>query len=127
MYRVSDEKFNLLVEEGIALIPERFLKKLNNVAVISAPHQTPNQRQARKLKPNDLLLGLYEGVPQTERWGYNLAMPDKITIFQEPIETLAGSEDDIKKLVHDTVWHELAHHFGMNEGRVRAAEKKRHK
>jgi len=125
MYRVSEKKFISLVEEGIALIPERFLKKLDNVAVVTAPRPSPNQRQARKLKANDLLLGLYEGVPQTARWEYNLALPDKITIFQEPIETLASSEDEIKKLVTDTVWHELAHHFGMDESRVRRAEKRR--
>jgi predicted Zn-dependent protease with MMP-like domain len=64
-------------------------------------------------------------MPQTARWNYNLALTDKITIFQEPIETLANSEADIRRLVFNTVWHELAHHFGMDERAVRAAEQKR--
>lgn len=125
MYKVSKEKFEALVNEGLKAIPKRFLEKLNNVTVTTDNRPNQEQRYARKIKANDLLLGLYEGVPQTRRWEYNLALPDKITIFQEPIETLANSEADIRKLVADTVWHELAHHFGMDEGRVRAAEKKR--
>lgn len=125
MYQVSEKKFETLVEEGIALIPERFLKKLDNLAVVTAFRPSPTQRQSRKLKANDLLLGLYEGVPRTARWEYNLALPDKITIFQESMEILANSEDDIRRLVHDTVWHEIAHHFGMDEGKVRKAEKRR--
>ncbi|MCL5436012.1 MAG: metallopeptidase family protein [Patescibacteria group bacterium] len=125
MYKVTKEKFEALVNEGLKAIPKRFLEKLSNVAVTADVRPDPERLKARKLKANDLLLGLYEGVPQTNRWEYNLVLPDKITIFQEPIEILAHSEADIRKLVTDTVWHELAHHFGMDEQRVRSAEKRR--
>jgi len=62
-------------------------------------------------------------VPQLERGAnYSAVLPDKITIFQDPIEALARDEEDIKEMVKNTVWHEIAHHFGMDEARVRQAE-----
>ena len=71
---------------------------------------------------------LYEGVSQTRRGAnYNAALPDKITIFQKPIEREARSKEDLKEIVKNTVWHEIAHHFGMSEKEVREAEIKRRK
>jgi hypothetical protein len=69
-----------------------------------------------------MILGLYEGVPQTKRWYYSQALPDKITIFKNSIERMACSEDEIKKIVKNTVWHEIAHHFGMDERKIREVE-----
>jgi len=67
-------------------------------------------------------------VPQVSRGAnYTAVLPDKITIFQKPIEDEATDKEDIKKIVRDTVWHEIAHHFGMDESRVREAEVKRRK
>ena len=74
-----------------------------------------------------MLFGLYEGVPQTKRWGYGQILPDKITIFKVPIEKFARSEEKIKNIVKETVWHEIAHHFGLDEKRVRQAEFRRDK
>jgi len=68
---------------------------------------------------------LYEGVPQTKRGYYGQVLPDKITIFQKPIEKYASSESKIREMVKNTVWHEIAHHFGMDEKRVREAESRR--
>jgi len=121
------ENFEELVQEGIKDIPERFLKMLENVDIIV--EENPNQEQLEKLKIRKgvFLLGLYEGVPQTKRWGYSQALPDKITIFKEPIEKAGGSDQSIKEIVRNTVWHELAHHFGMDEKSVRNAEKRRRK
>jgi predicted Zn-dependent protease with MMP-like domain len=72
------------------------------------------------------LLGLYEGRPLTKRSVFeSFAMPDRITIFQGPHERLARGPEHLAKLVEDTVWHEVAHYFGMNELQVRAAERRR--
>ena len=72
------------------------------------------------------LLGLYEGKPLTERSFFDgFTMPDKITIYQGPHERMARSEDELRQIVADTVWHEIAHYFGMDERRVRRAERKR--
>ena len=128
------EKFEKLVEEEIKAIPKRFLEKLDNVEIII--EDEPNFCQLEKLKVRQkqglMILGLYEGVPQTKRWHYSQVLPDKITIFKNSIERVARSrqrrgspeaaEQEIKEIIKNTIWHEIAHHFGSDEKRVREAE-----
>ncbi len=122
---MTREAFEQLTEEAIAAIPEKFREKLNNVAIIIEPVPTQEQLKQSHVPPGASLFGLYEGIPQTKRWNYGQVLPDKITIFQQPIEWFAKTEDDIRLLITDTVWHEIAHHFGMDEHEVRRAEKRR--
>lgn len=104
------------------------MRKLNNVAIVIEDKPGPIQKKKLNIRRDWTLFGLYEGVPQTERGvNYSATLPDKITIFQKPIEEEAGDEEDIKKIVKNTVWHEIAHHFGMSEARVRQTEAKRRK
>ena len=122
------EEFEQLVKEGINAIDKKFLQKLKNVEIVIEDNPTPFQLE--KLNdprgaPGALLFGLYEGIPQTKRESYGQVLPDKITIFKNPIEEVYFRPEDIKKAVKDTVWHEIAHHFGMDEHQVRVAEKKR--
>jgi len=117
------EEFEKLVEKGIKAIPEKFLEKLKNVDIVIEDDLTPYQ--AEKLKTKRIILGLYEGIPQTKRGRYAQVLPDKITIFKNSIEKIASSEADIERIVKDTVWHEIAHHFGMNEYEVKRAENKK--
>jgi predicted Zn-dependent protease with MMP-like domain len=128
MPKFTREEFEKIVEEGIKAIPEMFLRKLNNVAIVVEDEPTPAQKKKLNIHPNWTLFGLYEGIPQAKRGiNYSAVLPDKITIFQKPIEDEARGEEDIKEMVKNTVWHEIAHHFGMNEARVRLAEAKRRK
>lgn len=128
MRKLSREKFEKIVSEGIKAIPEKFLQKLDNVAIVVEPEPTPAQMRKLKIRRGWTLFGLYEGVPQAARGAnYSAVLPDKITIFQKPIEEAANSEKEIKEIVKNTVWHEIAHHFGMDEGRVRQAEARRKK
>jgi len=126
---LSQEKFEKIVDDALAKVPKKFLDKLNNVAVVIQDFPNPDQlkglgvKNGRKEKRSYLLLGLYQGVPQTKRWGGGSIFPDKITIFKNPIERLANSEEDIKKIVKDTVKHEIAHHFGFSEEDIRKAGK----
>lgn len=123
---MTREQFEKIVTEGIDAIPEKFLKKLKNVAIVIDDEPTPIQKKKLKLRQGWSLFGLYEGVPQISRGAnYSAVLPDKITIFQKPIEAAAGDEDHIKEIVKNTVWHEIAHHFGMSEARVKQAEIKR--
>ena len=121
------EEFEKIVEEGIGAIPKRFLEKLENVDICIEEELTPFQLKKLRAKKGSLVFGLYEGIPQTKRRHYAQVLPDKITIFKKPIERVARSENDIKEIVKNTVWHEIAHHFGMDEKRVRKLEKKRRK
>jgi len=118
-------RFEKLVKEGIKDIPERFLKKLDNVDIIIEDMPTPYQLRKLRVRENSLIFGLYEGVPQTKRENYGQVLPDKITIFQKPIEKYASSEKEVKEMVKNTVWHEIAHHFGFDEREVREMETKR--
>jgi predicted Zn-dependent protease with MMP-like domain len=118
------DQFEQLVKEGIDSIDEKFLQKLKNVEIVIEDDPTPFQTQKLRLR-GGFLFGLYEGVPQTKREGYGQVLPDKITIFKNPVEKVFIQPEDIKKAVADTVWHEIAHHFGMNEHQVREAERKR--
>ena len=107
--------FDKLVERALAAIPSRFRRRLDNVAVVV---------EAEPSRPG--LLGLYQGRPLTERSvNDGFAMPDRITIYQGPHERLAGSRAELEKIVYDTVWHEVAHYFGMDERQVRSAERRR--
>ncbi len=121
------EKFEQLVNEGIKDIPQKFLDKLDNVGIVIEDNPTPEQLKKLKIRKNYVLFGLYEGIPKTKRWGYADVLPDKITIFKNPIEQSAQTEGEIKKIVKETVWHEIAHHFGMDEKEVREAESRKRK
>ncbi|MFH0969092.1 MAG: metallopeptidase family protein [Patescibacteria group bacterium] len=126
MERIKQKVFKGIVETGVADIPDRFLQKLNNVSVVIEGEPAPEQIGKFNLRHGWTLFGLYEGVPQISRGSnYGLVLPDKITIFQKPIEQAARNLDDVKEIVKNTVWHEIAHHFGMNEAEVRQSESRR--
>jgi len=114
---VTAREFDRLVEEAFARIPARFRRRLRNVAML-VEREPPRGRGD--------LLGLYEGRPLTQRSVTDpFSMPDRITIFQGPHERLARDPAHLRRLVEETVWHEVAHYFGLDERRVRAAERRR--
>jgi len=113
-------------KKGIQAVPQKFLDKLSNVAVVVEDEPTKEQLKHNHVRRGWTLFGLYEGIPQTARGSsYGWVLPDKITIFQKPIEEATHNQEEIKEIVKDTVWHEIAHHFGMNEGEVRTRERMR--
>ena len=124
MVSVNDEQFQQLVERAVAQIPERFAKHLDNVAFLVADE--PSREQMRRggvLHGRAVLLGLYEGIPLPTRGnGYNGVVPDTISVFRRPHELVARDEAELVALVHQTVWHEVAHYFGLGHGAIRELE-----
>ncbi len=119
MIEVSDKKFEEIIGQAIDELPELYAKKMNNVAVVWENQPTQIQREKLRLRGNQTLFGLYEGIPLTSRGSnYNLVLPDKITIFKEPICSYVYSLDELKRQVGHTLWHEVAHHFGLNHDRI---------
>jgi len=116
------KKFEKLVNKAIKTIPKKFLEKLDNVDIVIENEPTPYQLKKLRARKSLIIFGLYEGIPKTKRWHYGQALPDKITIFKKPIERIAQSEEKMKEIIKNTVWHEIAHHFGMDEKRIREAE-----
>jgi len=117
---MSDEEFERLVAEGIDAIPERFLLRIENVVVVVEDLPSEEQLLAHGIEDPYELLGLYEGVPVTERgetYGVGgLLLPDKITVFKLPILAEAGGDPEkIRDVVRDTVWHEIGHYFGWDD------------
>jgi predicted Zn-dependent protease with MMP-like domain len=106
-------------------LPEQYMRNLDNVAVTYADEPTPDQREKLKLHCNQTLYGLYEGIPRTQRGaGYNLVLPDKITIFKNPILYSSADMTTLKKQIKHTLWHEIAHHYGLDHGRIHQLESK---
>jgi len=123
---VPPEEFQRLVSRAFDLIPDDFRGRMENIAVMVEPEPGANQLASAGVPPGGTLFGLYEGRPLTVRSVFDsFAMPDRITIFQGPHERFARSREHLAKLVEDTIWHEVAHYFGMNESQVRSAERAR--
>ena len=120
-------QFETYVTEAIDVLPDWVKAKLNNVAFLLSDAPTRTQREENDLGENDTLFGLYEGVPQSERGDTEVMMPDRITIFMEPILDVYKREDDVRECVKNTIWHEVAHHFGHGEEWVEEEELKRGK
>ncbi len=120
---ISDEVFAGLISRAMDELPPRFIKRLDNVAITYADEPTREQLTKQGVREGQLLLGLYEGIPQTARGsGYNLVLPDKITIFKKPLLMLARDLDDLYVRIKRTLWHEIAHHYGLDHGRINELE-----
>ncbi|RME75212.1 MAG: metallopeptidase family protein [Chloroflexi bacterium] len=118
--RFSPEEFEQLVVEALEALPEFFQQKLQNIEVVVADWPTESERRAVGLKPGQLLFGLYQGVPLTRRGShYGLVLPDKITIYRLPIERVCRTREEVISTVQHTVRHEIAHHFGISDDRLR--------
>jgi predicted Zn-dependent protease with MMP-like domain len=109
-------EFDAIVERALARIPARFRNRMQNLVLVV-------ERESNR--PG--LLGLYQGRPMTQRTVFEAGFttPDQITIYQGPHERMAHSLEHLEQIVYETVWHEIAHYFGMDERQVRAAERRR--
>lgn len=110
----TEEGFKQLVADALDQIPESLGKLMDNVAVFVEDWPMPDQLAGRR----GTLLGLYQGVDLQRRTSYGGAMPDRITIFRGPISALAQTDAQLVRLVTRTVIHEVAHHFGISDGRL---------
>lgn len=125
MLDISDQQFEQLIAEAMDSLADKYARHMNNVAIVYADEPTEAQRQKMKLRNDQTLFGLYEGIPLPARGaGYNLVLPDKVTIFKNPIVHSSYDLADLRAKVHNTVWHEIAHHFGLNHDRIHELEKR---
>jgi predicted Zn-dependent protease with MMP-like domain len=122
------EHFEELVRRGLDLIPDEIHSRMDNVDIEVQHMPSAQQLSAAGVPHGHTLLGLYVGIPLTRRTsGYNMAMPDRIIIFQGPLERISRNEDALVDRVRDTVIHEVAHHFGISDERLDEIEAERHK
>lgn len=117
---LNEEEFEQLVVDALATLPKEILDRLDNVAITVQDWPTRAQLYSANVPPGSTLFGLYEGVPLTRRTShYGLVPPDRITIFRGPLTRYRRTPESIAEQVRKTVIHEIAHHFGMDEGRIR--------
>lgn len=122
---MDENTFSALVSEAIDAIPEPYQTHMQNIAFKVEAEPTPQQRERLGLRQCDALFGLYEGVPLTRRGGQTHSLvPDIITIFMEPMVSIYKDEDSLKKQIYKTVWHEVAHYYGLDHARIHALERK---
>ncbi len=120
---MTREVFRRYVDEALATIPANFREALQNIAIVVEDEPTPDMLAEVGVEPPDTLLGLYQGTPLTERhWAHGNALPDKITIFQRPIEDASDDEDDLIVAIGETLIHEIGHYFGLSEEEIEAIE-----
>jgi predicted Zn-dependent protease with MMP-like domain len=119
---LSDEEFEELLREAIDRIPPPYSERLQNVAFILEDEPTPEQRIRLNLYPDETLFGLYEGVPLPQRGGSLKLLPDKITIFKRPLLAVSPNLPVLRENIGRTVWHEVAHYYGLNHKRIHELE-----
>jgi predicted Zn-dependent protease with MMP-like domain len=120
---MTREQFRALVAEAIDSIPERFAEHVRNVAIVIEEAPSPALLAEMEIEPPDTLLGLYQGTPLTERrWDHGNDLPDRVLLFQRPIEEDAADDGDVVGVIGETLIHELGHYFGMSEDEIMAIE-----
>ncbi len=120
----TDEEFSTLIGNALDELPEKYVSRLENVVITYADEPDQNQRTKLKLRGNQSLFGLYEGIPLTQRGSnYNLVLPDKITLFKLPLFYYAGNDESkFHAQIKHTLWHEIAHYFGLDHDRIHELE-----
>jgi predicted Zn-dependent protease with MMP-like domain len=122
---VTRHEFRELVDEALETIPARFRAAMQNIAIVIEDEPTLEQLEEVEIEPPDTLLGLYEGIPLTERqWSHGNTLPDKITLFQGPIEDASDDEDDVVVAIGETLIHEIGHYFGLSEEEIEEIEER---
>ena len=107
--------FERLIRQALEELPDEIRLRMDNVDVVLEDLPTRDQLVGSGLDEDECLLGLYEGIPLPDRYGYDLVLPDKITLFQRSIESICSSDQEVITEIRDTVVHEVAHHFGIGD------------
>jgi len=120
---MTRREFEQLVADALASIPRRFRQALNNIAIVVEDEPSPELLREMDIEPPDTLFGLYQGTPLTERhWGYGNTLPDRIHLFQGPLERDSEGNDDLVVAIGETLIHEIGHYFGMSEEQIEDIE-----
>jgi predicted Zn-dependent protease with MMP-like domain len=126
-YSMDRLAFELLVEKSLEKLPKKFKSRLRNIIIEVEDHPSQETLDDLGIK-SGTLFGLYRGVPLTSRgWNYGNVLPDRIVIYQHPIEGVASSAGEIERLVMETVMHEIGHYFGLSDAALYSIEREKGK
>jgi predicted Zn-dependent protease with MMP-like domain len=117
--------FEALVREAVTLIPKRFRREITNLALVVESEPSAELLEEMEVEPPDTLYGLYQGTPLTERaWAYGNTLPDRIVIYQRPIEEDCEDVDQMRAVIGETLIHEVGHYFGLSEEEIEEIEER---
>ena len=126
MYTISHDEFENIINKAVSSLPAIYVERLDNVAFIIEDQPSPMQRQQLRLQNNQTLFGLYEGLPLSKRQGRTKLIPDKITLFKLPLEQSSNTLAELRDHISRTIWHEVAHYYGLDHGRIEELEAGEH-
>ncbi len=116
---MTDQEFDTLITKAMDELPQNYIAGLENVAIVYADEPTPEQIEKMKITHGQVLLGLYEGIPLTQRGGgYSFVLPDKITLFKNSILAVSRDPASLFEQIKRTLWHEIAHYYGLSHERM---------
>lgn len=122
---LTDDEFDQLISRAMDVLPQEYIKGLDNVAIVYADDPDEHQRTKTNLSEDSLLFGLYEGIPLTKRGaGYSFVLPDKITLFKNPILAVSHTPEQLFEQITRTLWHEIAHYYGLDHNRIHYLERR---
>lgn len=120
---ISDEKFQELIDQAFDSLPKTHRDRVQNVAILIADQPSPEQRYELQLRHDQTLLGLYQGIPLSKRQGTQPLLPDTITLFKLPLLMQASTEQELREAIRHTLWHEIAHYYGLNHTDIHKLER----
>lgn len=122
MVQVSRDDFERLITAALDSLPGEHVKRIENIAITWEDDPSPEQRLQLRLRNDQTLFGLYEGVPLPQRQGMTRVVPDKITLFKHPLENSSGTVAGLQEQIRHTLWHEIGHYYGLDHDRIHKLE-----
>jgi predicted Zn-dependent protease with MMP-like domain len=122
MVDIDDDTFQTLINDALVSLPSVQAQSINNVAILYEYEPTPEQRTRLKLRNDQTLFGLYEGVPLPNRLGQTRILPDKITVFKGPLTRASANLNQLKENIRHTLWHEIGHYYGLDHDKIHELE-----
>lgn len=122
MLDISDDHFQELIDRAFDSLPKTHRDRVQNVAILFSDAPDAQQRREANLRPDQTLLGLYQGIPLSRRQGQTSMYPDRITLFKYPLMMQANDEQGLQEAIRHTLWHEIAHYYGLNHTDIHRLE-----
>lgn len=122
MVTISDEQFDAMISRALDSLPGEHVRSIKNIAIVMQDEPTAEQRHKLALRDDQTLFGLYEGIPLPQRQGHQPMLPDKITLFKEPLSRAAATENALQEEIRHTLWHEIGHYYGLDHKRIHELE-----